>query len=70
MTNTSDDIHRHPADIDKETPPARHPERAEPSDSDDHEGATEEKVGDLGGPGAGYDNEPEQERDTGGVAES
>ena len=36
--------------------------------SDEHEGATEEDIGDLGGPGAGYDNEPEQEKDPGGVA--
>jgi hypothetical protein len=41
-----------------------------PSDADEHEGASETEVGDLSGPGAGYDNEPEQEKDTGGVAES
>lgn len=40
------------------------------NDPDDYEGATEDKVGDLGGPGAGYDNEPEQEPDTSGVIES
>ena len=40
------------------------------NDPDDYEGATEDKVGDLRGPGAGYDNEPEQEPDTGGVIES
>lgn len=34
---------------------------------DEHEGATEEEVGDLTGPGAGYDQEPEQEKDRGGV---
>lgn len=33
-----------------------------------HEGGTEEEVGDRTGPGAGYDQEPEQERDRGGVA--
>jgi hypothetical protein len=53
---------------DPPSPPAP-PPRAEP-DSDEHEGATETDVGDLGGPGAGYDNEPEQEKDTGGVADS
>jgi hypothetical protein len=36
--------------------------------AEEHEGATEEDIGDLGGPGAGYDNEPEQEKDPGGVA--
>ena len=35
---------------------------------DSHEGATEEEVGDRTGPGAGYDQEPEQEKDEGGVA--
>ena len=34
---------------------------------DEHEGATEDEVGDRTGPGAGYDQEPDQERDTGGV---
>lgn len=33
-----------------------------------HEGATEEQTGDLTGPGAGYDKEPEQVKDKGGVA--
>ena len=28
---------------------------------DDHEGATEDKVGDRTGPGVGYDQEPEQD---------
>jgi hypothetical protein len=37
-------------------------------DQDEHEGATDEKVGDRTGPGAGYDQEPEQEKDKGGVA--
>ena len=36
----------------------------------EHEGATEEKVGNTGGPGAGYNDEPKQERDKGGVARS
>jgi hypothetical protein len=34
----------------------------------EHEGGTEEEVGDRTGPGAGYDQEPEQEPDQGGVA--
>ena len=33
----------------------------------DHEGATEDRVGDRIGPRAGYDDEPEQVRDRGGV---
>lgn len=37
---------------------------------EEHEGGTEEQVGDRTGPGAGYDDEPEQERDPGGVADS
>jgi hypothetical protein len=35
---------------------------------DGREGATDKEVGDRTGPGAGYDLEPEQERDRGGVA--
>ena len=31
----------------------------------DHEGATERQVGDLGGPGPGYDDEPEKVKDEG-----
>jgi hypothetical protein len=34
----------------------------------EHEGATENEVGDRTGPGVGYDQEPEQTPDTGGVA--
>ncbi len=34
---------------------------------DEHEGATDEGVGDRTGPGAGYDKEPEKVRDKGGV---
>jgi hypothetical protein len=33
-----------------------------------HEGATEDQTGDRTGPGAGYDTEPEQVKDKGGVA--
>lgn len=35
---------------------------------EEHEGATEEQVGDRMGPGAGYDREPEQVKDPRGVA--
>ncbi len=34
----------------------------------EHEGATEDEVGDRTGPGAGYDDEPAQDDDRGGVA--
>jgi hypothetical protein len=33
----------------------------------DHEGATDRQVGDRGGPGPGYDDEPEKVKDEGGV---
>jgi hypothetical protein len=36
----------------------------------EHEGGTEEQVGDRTGPGAGYDKEPEQTDDPGGVTTS
>jgi hypothetical protein len=39
-----------------------------PDQPDEREGATDREVGDLTGPGAGYDNEPEQEKDRGGVS--
>lgn len=34
----------------------------------EHEGATDEEIGDRTGPGAGYDKEPEKVKDKGGVA--
>ena len=43
---------------------------AERTKTDEHEGATDEQVGDTTGPGVGYDQEPEQERDKGGVIPS
>jgi hypothetical protein len=43
---------------------------AERAPADEHEGATDEQVGDRTGPGVGYDQEPEQERDKGGVIPS
>jgi hypothetical protein len=42
------------------------PERANPDDV--HEGAKDEQVGDRGGPGAGYDQEPKKVKDQGGVS--
>ena len=36
----------------------------------EHEGATDEDVGDRTGPGAGFDEEPEKVKDKGGVAPS
>jgi hypothetical protein len=36
----------------------------------EHEGATEDEVGDITGPGAGFDKEPEKVNDKGGVAPS
>ena len=34
----------------------------------EHEGATEDRVGDRTGPEAGYDDEPQKVRDRGGVS--
>jgi len=55
--------------------PTDHPKPAvpqgEPADdpsAEEREGATEREVGDRTGPGAGYDNEPEQDKDRGGVS--
>jgi hypothetical protein len=57
----------------KDNPPAgKNPplEPGERPESDEHEGAVEEQVGDTTGPGVGYDQEPEQETDEGGVGVS
>ena len=35
---------------------------------DEHEGATEQQVSDRSGPGVGFDQEPEREKDEGGVS--
>lgn len=55
-------------------PPVRKNPPEEPSaekvPADEHEGATDEQVGDTTGPGVGYDQEPEQESDEGGVGVS
>ena len=48
----------------------REPPPEEPPDDEGREGATEKEVGDRTGPGAGYDKEPEQEDDKGGVTPS
>jgi hypothetical protein len=39
-----------------------------PATTGEHEGATDSKTGDRTGPGVGYDTEPEQVKDRGGVA--
>ena len=44
------------------------PEAPERANQDAHEGAKDEHVGDRTGPGAGYDQEPEKVKDTGGVS--
>jgi hypothetical protein len=54
-----------PSRLQKKTPPAGN--GSERTQIDEHEGATDEQVGDTTGPGVGYDQEPEQERDKGGV---
>jgi hypothetical protein len=56
-------------------PPRPSPVAPVPADesadeSAEHEGGTEDQVGDLTGPGAGYDDEPEKVKNDGGVAES
>lgn len=48
----------------------RNNESVESVDQNDHEGATEDQVGDRTGPGVGYDQEPAKQKDRGGVAES
>ena len=48
----------------------RNPKRPARKGTAGREGATETQVGDRGGPGPGYDKEPEQERDKGGVTPS
>lgn len=46
------------------------PKREMPPAPPEHEGARDKEVGDRTGPGAGYDKEPEQVKDKGGVADS
>lgn len=36
-------------------------------EAQEHEGATDQEIGDRTGPGAGYDDEPEKVKDKGGV---
>ena len=52
------------------TPPDPDEPREIRTGGDDREGATETQVGDRTGPGAGYDKEPPQEEDDGGVTPS
>jgi hypothetical protein len=44
------------------------PKNVAPANEAEHEGATEAQVGDRGGPGVGFDQEPEREKDEGGVS--
>lgn len=44
------------------------PDSAQAEHPVEHEGATEEQTGDRTGPAVGYDEEPEQVRDPGGVS--
>jgi hypothetical protein len=51
-----------PTDSHPHTPPPHETPEVE------HEGGTEDDIGERTGPGAGYDDEPEQVDDEGGVA--
>ena len=42
----------------------------EKGEEPEHEGATEEEIGDRTGPGAGFDEEPAKVKDKGGVVPS
>ena len=46
----------------------QHDGRPTSTNGDEHEGATEQQVGDRGGPGVGFDQEPEKQKDEGGVS--
>jgi hypothetical protein len=63
---TPDDLKR-----DRRQPTGQPRPRKSPPDpggsTGDHEGATEDEVSDRTGPAVGYDKEPEQVRDRGGV---
>jgi hypothetical protein len=62
--------HRVPAETeDTAEPEGQFPALVE-TDPDEHQGGTEDDVGDTTGPGAGYDEEPEQDPDSGGVTPS
>ena len=54
----------------KPTPVDPDDDREERTGGDEREGATEKHVGDRTGPAAGYDEEPQQDEDPGGVAPS
>ncbi len=51
-------------------PTDSHPHSTPPHETPEveHEGGTEDDIGERTGPGAGYDDEPEQVDDEGGVA--
>jgi hypothetical protein len=53
----------------KDPPSTKKPPIQEPPEPE-HEGATEDEIGDRRGPGPGFDQEPEREKDGPGVAES
>lgn len=65
-----------PANPPQDVPPVTPPSRpggarrlpASSANPHEHEGADETEVGDRQGPGAGYDDEPVQDPDRGGVA--
>ena len=62
-----------PQNPDSTRPASRNPAVENPAErtkTDEHEGATDDQVGDTTGPGVGYDQEPEQERNKGGVIPS
>jgi hypothetical protein len=74
-TNPAEESERQPSSggpDDTAEPEGQFPEsrKDDPTPDPDasHEGGTEEEIGDRTGPGAGYDQEPEQEPDGGGVA--
>jgi hypothetical protein len=57
-----------PKPTDRPKPALPEGEPADDPSAEEREGATEGEVGDRTGPGAGYDNEPEQDKDRGGVS--
>ncbi len=59
-----------PARTQKDPPLEPKKPAVEEPPADEHEGATEDKTGDLTGPGSGYDQEPEKVKDKGGVVPS
>lgn len=66
MPPTSQKRPAHRPDEARRTPPRR-PGSSRADESDAHQGATEEQVGERAGSGAGFDLEPKKERRKGGV---